>query len=201
MALEFIEEGHQYLVDGQPVPHVTGLLQGMHSFAGVPLDVLEFARNRGSRAHRVCHYYDEGDFGADQEEQLRQNWPDEWGYLQGWKRFTADTKPKWLAIEKPVYHHLLRYAGMLDRQGSLTVGKRHIPESILDIKTAEASHPVWGVQTMAYAHAAGCPKAPRFTVQLKKNGTYRLLEWKDAQDWPVFVSLTTLHTWRSRNGI
>jgi len=191
--LEFDQEHHRYLYDGVSVPSVTQVLRELHPFAGVSPDVLEAAAERGTHVHQACWYFDEADLDEDELT------PKVRGYLQGWKRFTLDADPIWSAIEKPLFHPLLRYAGTPDRFGELTIKGRHIPLAQVDIKTGLDAHPCWGVQTMAYNHAAGCPDAPRFTVQLREDGTYRLLQWEDAQDWPVFVSLTTLRTWKLRH--
>lgn len=193
--LTFNEEHHVYLYDKVAVPSVTQLLEGLHSFAGVPWDVLEAAKERGTAVHLATQYYDEDDLD---EATLT---PQVAGYLEGWKKFVRDCKPKWLAIEQPVYHPLLRYAGTPDRFCNMTVKGVDIENAQADVKTALDSHPCWGVQTMAYNHAAGSPGSRRFTVQLRPDGGYRLLEWTDAQDWPVFVSLTTLRTWKTRHAL
>lgn len=198
MTLEFIEEGHEYRWKGARVPGVTGLLEGLHSFAGVPMEILEAARERGSRVHNVCQFFDEGDLD---EDALKRDWPEEWGYLQGWKLFLEAARPNWTHIEEPVYHQVLRYAGKPDRRGSLTVNGVHHQMAVVEIKTPEVAHPCWGVQLAAYAAAAGSPGMPRFSVQLGREGTYKIRQWTDPNDWPVFASLTTLHTWRSKHGL
>lgn len=196
--LEFLEDGHQYRWKGVSVPGVTSLLDGLHSFAGVPMEILEAARERGSRVHDVCQFYDERDLD---EEALECEFPEEWGYLQGWKLFLAAAQPTWTHIEEPVFHQVLRYAGKPDRRGSLTVNGVHHQMAVVEIKTPELAHPCWGVQLAAYAAASGSPGVPRFSVQLGRDGTYKIRQWTDANDWPVFASLSTLHTWRTRHGL
>lgn len=192
--LVFNEDIHAYEYDGVRVPSVTQLLDGLHSFAGVPWDVLEAAKERGTNVHLATQYFDEGDLDeATVSAQVRP-------YLEGWKRFVLDCEPNWRAIEQPLYHPGLRYAGTPDRFGEITLKGQRI-DCQVDIKTALDAHPVWSVQTMAYNHAAGCPNARRFTCQLRPDGTYRLLEWADVEAWPVFMSLLTLRTWKARNGL
>lgn len=186
--LTFDHERHEYRHAGVLVPGVTSLLQHLHSFAGVPLDVLQAAQERGTAVHAACQFFDEEDLD---EEQLQASSPMVFGYLCGWKKFMAERAPTWNAIEQPVYHPTLRYAGTPDRFGVLGGEDWQV-----DIKTSQQSHPVWGVQTAAYNQAAGKPKARRATVQLRADGTYRFIEWKDPTDWPVFVSLVTLHHWK-----
>lgn len=194
--LTFDEARHEYRFNGVVVPGVTSLLRQLHSFAGVPLDVLDRARDRGKDVHLACQLFDEDDLD---EEALQRLDPEVFGYFEGWKRFMRDCEPNWTAIEQPVFHKLLRYAGTPDRFGSLTWAGGPVEEAQVDIKTSQQSHPVWGIQTAAYNHAAGTPHRLRLTVQLRPDGTYKILPWIDPQDWPVFVSLTTLRTWKERH--
>jgi len=202
MSLAFDEPSHTYRWNGQVVPGITSLLASLQSFASVPPDVLEAAQERGTDTHNACQFYDEDDID---EVDLLASQPDTWARLQGWKRFLLDCQPNWSLIEEPVYHGALRYAGRPDRIGELTLAGIVVPNSVVEIKTSATKHPVWGVQTMAQAKAAGLPDtARRFTVQLLVGadglGTYKLEEWKDPTDWPVFVSLVTLNQWkRSKN--
>lgn len=183
-ALTFDADSHTYRVGGQVVPSVTQLLEKLHSFAGVPRDVLAAAAERGTAVHIACEYHDTG--GVDEESidpAIR-------GYVAAYLRFLGDVRPKWMAVEQRVFHRPLRYAGTLDRAGQID-GRPWI----VDLKTGATSHPVWGMQTAAYAQAAGMPTANRGTVQLAADGTYRFREWKDPTDWPAFASLVTLHNW------
>lgn len=194
--LTFEEEGHIYRHAGIPVPSVTQLLQSLHSFANVPWDVLEAAQHRGSSVHSACHYLDDEDLD---EERLQVEQPDVHAYLAGYRKFLLDCEPNYSAIEVPVFHRVLRFAGIPDRIGSLTYQGKRIPHAVIDLKTAIASHPCWALQCAAYAHAAGMPTARQFSLQLRPNGTYRLIEWSDPDSWPAFVSLLTLHSWKARN--
>lgn len=194
--LSFNEERHEYRWNGVVVPSVTQLLNALHSFAGVPWDVLEAARLRGTRVHKACELFDLDDLD---EEALAADLPQVVPYLEAWKKFVRDCEPNWEGIEEQVYHPSHRYAGTLDRRGELTVGGQRIQRAVVDIKTAVDLHPVWGVQTMAYSRACDWPDARRFSCQLREDGTYRLREWTDPNDWPVFVSLTTLNAWKARH--
>lgn len=186
--LTFEEVGHVYRLDGVAIPSVTSLLGKLHSFAGVPEDVLEAARERGTAVHKATQYFDEDDLD---EAMLDDRTA---GYLAGWKAFVAMKRPQWTAIERPVFHPLHRYAGTPDRFCVMDG-----VESQIDIKTAAQSHPVWDLQTSAYNHAAGKPSARRYTCQLRPDGTFKLIEWKDAASWPTFVGLVTLYNWGARH--
>jgi hypothetical protein len=187
--LTFDEAAHKYFWNGKPVPGVTSILQALHSFDGVPAGVLEAAQDRGTAVHLCCEYLDKGILDEDSID------PAIAGYVDAWRLFTAEMRPEWSHIEAQCFHQAMRYAGTVDRVGVLN-GKRYV----LDIKTSVASHPVWGVQTAAYAHALGEQTASRATVQLRKDGTYRLLEWSDAADWPTFASLITINNFLQTHG-
>lgn len=196
--LTFNADLHEYRWRGKVVPSVTQVLDGLHSFAGVPWEVLEAARARGTAVHTACQFFDEDDL--DEDRLAVDDW-DIWCYLQGWKAFVRDTEPNWSVIESPFYCPALGFAGTPDRIGEFTFRGQRMTGATLDIKSSASSHPTWGVQTAAYAHLAKTGGGPRFTVQLEPHpdGRYRLLEWKDPHDWPVFVSLMTLHNWRAKH--
>lgn len=194
MSLTFDEPSHVYRWNGKVVPSVTQVLGALYSFADVPIDVLEAARERGTDVHLACQLDDEGDLNeATITEEVAP-------YLKAWRKFKHDCRPSFGAIEKPVYNAARRYAGTPDRDDvCFRFGAEMVTGAQIDIKTSLASHVCWGVQTAAYSNALGKPQQPRFTVQLRPDGDYRLLEWTDPADWPVFVSLLTLRTFKERH--
>ena len=186
--LQFDEVQHAYSWNGKPVPGVTSLLKHLHSFEGIPAHILAAACERGTAVHLATEY---DDLGVLDEASID---PAIVGYVQAWRRFRAEKQTVWSHVEHQCFHPLLRYAGTLDRAGTVDGD-----QWVLDIKTAVASHPVWGVQTAAYANAMQMPAARRGTVQLRADGTYRLVEWKDSTDWSVFVSLLTINNFVEKN--
>lgn len=193
------EATHVYRYNGVIVPGVTGLLGLLHSFANVPPEVLEIAKERGTDVHDMTQMEDEDDLD---EPRLKAECPGIWSYLPSYRRFKRDCTPKWRAIEEPIFHRTLRYATTPDRLGEFTYQAKRVTDAVLELKTSADEHPVWGMQTMAQAQAAGRPTARRFSLQLFPEGSpkpYRLREWTDPDDWPAFVSLLTLRTWKERN--
>lgn len=186
--LTFDDATHTYYWNGKRVPGVTSILQALHNFDGVPANVLEAAQDRGTAVHLCCEYLDKGILDEDSVD------PSITGYVDGWRRFTADLAPEWSHIEEMVYHRVLRYAGTVDRVGTIR-GTGYV----LDIKTSVAAHPVWGLQTAAYANAIEKQSHKRATVQLRSDGTYRLIEWDDPSDWPTFCSLLTVRNFLERH--
>jgi len=187
MSLTFDAGKHEYQKSGRRVPSVTQLLGKLHSFAGIPQDILKAACERGTAVHLCCEYHDHGDLDESSID------PKIAGYVDAWRLFTSEKKPQWTEIEKLDYHPL-GYAGAWDRGGSMD-GE----DVTIDIKTAIQSHPVWGCQLSAYNMLRRKPGARRFTVQLRKDGKYKLIEWKSVDDWPLFLALLTLHNFQARN--
>jgi hypothetical protein len=190
--LTFDEARHEYRWNGVVVPSVTQCLDRLHSFAGVPFEVLEAAKERGTYVHAMCELFDMGDL----DEPLV---PKEYlGYLDAWKRFIDDYEPNWSGIEVRGYSQRFAFAGTEDRHG--TLAKKLPGRWGIDIKTSKQPHRVWGLQTAAYRQIRAerdmqAALDRRGTVQLQSTGTYRFLPWDDPADWPVFQALLTVINW------
>lgn len=187
MSLTFDAAKHEYQSSGRRVPSVTQLLGKLHSFAGIPEAILKAACERGTAVHMACEFWDQGDLDESTVA------PAIMGYFDAWREFTAAMKPTWLEIEKVGYHPL-GFAGAWDRGGIIDGD-----DWTVDIKTAIQSHPVWGLQTSAYAMLRQKPSSKRATVQLSKDGKYKFKVWSDPNDWPTFLSLLTIHNFAQRN--
>jgi hypothetical protein len=184
------DDAHVYRYDGRIVPSVTQVLRdaGLIDFSGVPADVLEAARWRGTLVHKATEFYDRGVLDeADLDERLV-------GYVQAWKRFRSDTGFVPATIEQFVYHPAYGYAGQLDRDGFMK-GKA----ILLDVKTGIA-HPAAGPQTAAYkeAHCGASPRE-RFSVHLHGDGKYHLECHTNRSDFAVFAAALTLTNWKRRH--
>lgn len=184
--LVFNEAEHSYRLNGRRLPSVTQVLDFYNDFSMVREDVMELARWRGSLVHRITELYDKDDLIEENVE--------EWAvpYLAAWKRFRADTQFKIRDIEVPRASDAYGYAGTIDRLGAIG---RH--DWVIDIKGG-AVPPTAGLQTAAYRRLIPgnyVDHIRRATVQLKKDGTYALLEWKREDDWAIFRRMLEIHTW------
>jgi hypothetical protein len=187
--LEYDANSHEYRVDGAIVPHVTAITDTLIDFGGIAPDVLEHARDRGTAVHLLTELHDRGELDEDAlADELR-------GYLTAYRRFIAEADPQWDAIEQRVYSARYRYAGTLDRVGSIG-GKRSRKGVLVDIKATASIQPAVGPQTAAYAHAYGDSRLARFALQLRPDGTYRFHECRDQSDLPVFLAAMTVYNWR-----
>lgn len=190
-ALLFDEAEHAYTFDGARIPSVTQILAPLNDFKFVAPEVLEYKRQLGTAVHKATELYDEGDLDESTVADVVRP------YLNGWIRFRAEKKFEILGMEHRVFHPTHRYAGTYDRLIHMD-GAR----GILDIKTGE-QYPSYGPQTAAYKNAVeqetGKRVPGRYTLQLRDDGTYRLHEMKDPDDWAVFLSCLTLHRFRNKH--
>lgn len=191
--LSFDEPSHAYHFEGNRVPNVTLLLDKLHTFAGVPIEILEAAKRRGSFVHRMTELEDLGDLDEDDEALVPYL-----GYLKAWRAFKVAYAPNWVAIEERGYSRRFKFAGTLDRRGVFERGPRPGLRVLPDVKTSELSHWCWGVQTAAYRqlvleHDMQWALAERCTIQLFRDGRFLVLFWNDPADWETFAALLHLH--------
>jgi hypothetical protein len=157
--------------------------------------VLEAKRDLGTKVHMATEYYDAGILNEGTlDDELKP-------YFEGWKRFSNDMQFK--SVEMPefkVYSSVHGYAGMIDRVGTIN-GKL----AILDIKTTVVIYPSVAIQLAAYEKAyldytaQKLKNLKRVAIQLKKDGSYKLHEFKDPNDFNIFFYGLQLKNWRTKN--
>lgn len=181
MSLTFSAADHTYRWNGDIVPSVTQCLKaaGVIDYSMIPQDVLQRASIRGTAVHLACQYFDE-----DRLDETTLD-PEIANYLEGYKAFLLDTGFQPARIEERVYHPLHRYAGTLDRTGTLN-GQL----VLVDFKTGimlEGHR----AQLAAYAMALPMPRRyRRFGLQLTGERSYKIHEFpiRDlARDFNVFL--------------
>jgi len=173
-ALTFDPVPHIYRLDGIEIPGVTGSLQecGLIDWSMVPRAILDAAAERGTRVHEACHYLDDGDLDRATLD------PQYAGYVEAWERFQRDWGWQNMLVEHMAFHPALRYAGRMDRVGTLPnkIGGHDLV--ILDFKTGD-----W-VKAYRYQMAAYNALLPeprryrRMPLQLCADGQYRSHESK-----------------------
>lgn len=188
LELKFNPDLHEYTAGGRRVPHVTGILKT----AGLVDDrwFTEWARERGSVVHKLCELDDEGDLNESTVD------PRLVGYLAAWRAFRLETGFVPAEVERKVHAASLNYCGTLDRVGTLR-GKPDLV--ILDIKTGAPSRAT-GLQLAAYQRAyqetTGLWAARRWAVHLAEDGAYTLIQYRDVNDWKVFLAAATVAGWK-----
>lgn len=191
--LAFREATHTYTLDGRVLPSVSQVLRQVVDFSRVPPEILERKRQIGVALHAAIELGD--DLDPDSLDELVVP------FYSAWRRFMDDTGYKPRLNEHPIYSVKYNYAGKPD-----TVGKLGRREALIDYKSAWDLHPATGLQTAAYLNGLWemdlCDRdLPRFALQLRHNGTYRLEPLTDPNDFSVFLSLLSLWNWKQRHGI
>lgn len=175
--IEFFEDEHIYLVDGQEVPSVTTILSYMSNaeYGDVNKAVLEQAARRGSLVHE---YTEDIDYGFDPDEVEYEVAP----YIKAYYDFRRDYKPDWLMVEQAVYNGAFGYVGTVDRFGIIDGRK-----CVVDIKTVSTPSKMQkfttSAQTIAYELAIENSteylsldeEACRYALYLNKDGEYNLV--------------------------
>jgi hypothetical protein len=191
MRLDFNSELHEYRLDGVRVPSVSQVLAPLEDFEHVPRDVLEAARLFGQHVHEACALLvrDELDWAS-----LDLNLVP---YMNGARRFLAESGVTVIASELRVASKRLKIAGTLDLRGYWRKS-----ECIFDFKaTADTPRSV-GPQVAGYdllhrEHFGG-KKCRRYCVQLRADD-YRVTPLTDPKDESIFISC--LNVWRFKNAI
>lgn len=190
--IHFDPTTHSYTLAGKRLPNVTSILSPLSVYAGVPQSVLDAAAQRGNDVHKACELvlWDLLD-----EESLSDEYK---GYVEGFKKFLIETRFQAEQIEERVHHKTLLYAGTLDMGGLLPNGKK-LRRALIDIKTTFKLLDAVGPQTAAYAEAWNSQKekdehfVERFGLQLKPDGTYKMLPFNTVTDITIFRSCLNIH--------
>jgi hypothetical protein len=195
--LTFDEPKHEYKYDGRAIPGVTSIISPLTDYGMIKADVLEKARQEGTHIHKMVELDCLG------QTLKLPAWMNP--YFAAWKRFIAEVGFELWESEQMVYHPKFRYAGKLDLTGVLTKFKL-LGGAMLDIKRSFYAGPAIGVQEAAYeaARNEGVPPErrtrARFGLQLRKDGTYRLQQYEDPDDFSVFLACLTVKRWKEQHG-
>lgn len=187
----FDEATHTYTLDGRRLPSVTQIIAPLHDFSRVPLDVLERKRAFGVAVHLACELDDNGeldDAETDADVLVR---------VEAWRKFKRDTGATVLMNEQRFYHPSLLFAGTLDRVIATRAGDVYMP----DLKTSTDMADAFGVQLSGYellvsANRPEYQRIARKGLQLRDDGTYRLIPYNDPNDMPCFMGLLAVHRWK-----
>lgn len=190
--LHFDQHKHVYTLLPKKIalPSVSEIIRPLSDFSRIPPATLEFARARGVAVHKACELHDLGTLDEDDlDDQLLP-------YLDGWKKFCADHEPKHLAIERPLYHDTMLYAGTPDRVS--VVGGRTL---VIDVKATATLNPAVAVQTSAYAMMAARTLDTnidgRWSVRLLPSGGYEIVTHADASG--TFIACHNIFNWKRKN--
>lgn len=162
-----------YCHNGVRLHSVTEVIEGAGlgaDYSMVPPDVLERKRQIGEAVHAAAHYADQHDLDESSLD------PAIVGYVRGYQRFLVETGFEVVGVEERLRHPELGYAGTPDRWGFL----QHT-RVVVDLKSlATLSIPPIALQNAAYArlieaHDPSWRQPKLYALQLRKDGTYRLV--------------------------
>jgi len=172
---------HTYRIDGKIVPSNTQILKE----AGL-VDVTwynQHGRDRGSAVHLACHLLDEDAL----------NWEtldaELVPYVRAYEKFKKESGFVPDLIEVPMYNYPHRYGTTVDRTGMLN-GR----EILLELKSGGVEP--WCALQLSLQNECLPKKLPRFALQIKSDGTYRLHEFKDPNDRNVALSAAAIVHWK-----
>lgn len=185
MKVEFDEAKHIYTVDGEDYPSVTQILKA-EGFIDTSW-FTEHGRDRGKLAHKCTYLDDTGELDESSVDPVLMP------YLVAYRRFKRDSGFVVSMSETPLAAEAYRFAGTPDRTGSFNDATC----AILDIKTGSVE-PWAGLQLAAYTILLGSPYK-RFALQLKSDGSYRLIPFTDRQDRQIFLSALAVYHWKNNN--
>jgi hypothetical protein len=199
--LHFDPAAHRYTVDGEHVPNVTSILAPLSAYsAAIPAAVLANKAAIGQAVHRAAELLNDGALDwSSLHEVIRP-------YAEAYARFREERDFAPVLTEARVWHPMLRFAGTLDSLGML----RGEP-ALVDLKATVDLMPTVGPQTAAYREATIADpqlsddiqevarRARRWCLQLGADGQYRLTPCDDPNDWRVFLSALTIHTFKAKH--
>lgn len=186
--LSFDEFAHTYRLDKFILPSVTTLMKPLSDdfYRAVTPEVLDRAARRGTAIHNAIENYIE--FGV-------QDIPPQYaGYFEAFVQWWERRKPEPLALERRVYHKILRYAGTADLicmiDGRLT---------LVDYKSsAKINEKLCAVQLEGYDRAFeshGVKIEQRLILHLSNEGYQEEAFQRSAKCWSVLSSLLTIRNY------
>ncbi|HCU25403.1 MAG TPA: hypothetical protein DF383_10310 [Deltaproteobacteria bacterium] len=185
--LRFDPEKHLYWLGDRPLVSVTQAL----TEASI-IDsrwYTEEAKNRGTAVHKACELLDLDDLEFDSLH------PTIRPYVEAYLQFKRDTGFVPELIEHRVYNETYFYAGTLDRAGR--IGKEKV---VIDLKSG-AVEPWAALQISAY-EACLSGHYTRMALPLTDTGKYRRpIEYKDPNDFKVFLNAVGVAHWKRNNNI
>lgn len=223
-AVTFDERLHEYRLNGELMPHVTGMLEhlGVIDFSHVPRANLERKTLLGQVVHKATALAEVDGLGRNLALGLAY---DEWNdggecyragllledcepYYDAWFRFLRESRFESTGVEQRHVAEVngMRYGMTADRTGRFPIGARAY--SILDLKCTAGKEPSWPIQLAGYA--LGLPKPPEVTrwaraaVWLRPDRKYSLLPGgrnttslaAETRDEAVFVACLQIAHWK-----
>lgn len=170
---------------------VTHILREMGlspSFAGIDPAILEHARQRGEAVHKACEVIDRGE-----PERPWLKHEEAAPYVIAYRHFRAESGYQVEATEEQVEHVALGYRGRLDMRGQL-----HGVRTVIDRKATAQVPASTAIQCAAYALALPVPCTAIAALHLRRDGTYRLIQYDFDESRRVWLAALEVFRWQQR---
>src|SRR5262245_34107490 len=186
--LHFDEFRHAYSLEGQPLIGVTSALDDAGLINGFGFS--DSARMRGTYVHAAIAMQHANDLDLDSLD------PVLLPYVHGYIKFVTESGFIVDAFEERVFSRTMRCAGTLDLRGRFPGNPAHVT-NIIDIKTgmlpSHVGYQVAGYSMLAMASVDDLPPLRlRWALQLRDDGTYRLVELSNQHDEKIFRAALTI---------
>lgn len=181
--LRFDQATHTYTVEGQEWPSVSRVMGPIvGDLDSIPRSVLDAKSELGTAIHLATELIDQNDLD---DESVLPEWK---GYIDAYRRFLSEHAVEWEFSEAFGCHEEERYAGTIDRAGSID-GE----SALVDIKTRVRIPGYVGVQLAAYeAMHPALRGRKRFALHLMPTGAYKLIPFQSPLDWVRFRACLTV---------
>jgi hypothetical protein len=186
----FYKKDHLYKVNGEIYPNVSEILRfiSREVYGDINQFRLDNAGERGKKVHEATEVLDK--YGEVKITTSIQP------YINAYIKFLEENEPQWLEIEKSYASETLKYAGTIDRIGTLNKGKYKNCLVLLDIKTNSAiKKQLAGTQLNGYhllVNEDAKYKIDKLLIlHLKNDGNYTIIDIE--QDKTNFMACLTLH--------
>lgn len=183
--LLFREKDHVYILDGERLPCVSDLCRFISRdiYKETPVWMMEAAAERGTAVHKATEELDKTKGVCVDDEYAP--------YVQAYAKFLHEHDVVWELSEHSLWHPQHRYAGTIDRYGTVDGLK-----TLVDLKTTYRVHkPLCTASLNLYRmllEARGRAVERLMILHLKKDGTY---SWVPISiDNAVPMALLTLDT-------
>jgi hypothetical protein len=174
--IEFIEEGHQYLVDGREVRSWSAIAKEaglLPEFPDTAFAKVANAKHRGRQIHEACALLIKGQ-PFNPQELHDESLPYVQAFLDYWRLHGLSA----VSAETPLYNVELDYCCTPDF---------HTSTKVFDVKTTDRPHRTWGLQLTAQSLAQN--NAARQIIWLRPKLKTRSYEIIPARDPRVFTGL------------
>ncbi len=167
-------------------PRVSEVLKPYSDFSMVNPDVLDYASDRGTRAHAASLAYAVGLWSPVTDDIA--------GYVESYKAWHDRYVVEVLAVEKELIHPKWNYVGHCDLIARVSGYKKEPVITILDLKTPITASQTWACQGAAYREIEQLEHKEYVyagVLQLRKDGGLPKMTWleDDVRAFNAFVGI------------